>query len=48
MTEPKSDCCGADVYYDGGEYMVLWATDKPVCSNCHKPCKVKEATDAKE
>lgn len=52
MTEPKSDCCGADVYRDkkeragfddnGIEYW-YWGN---FCSQCHKPCDVKERENA--
>ena len=49
--EPKSECCGADVYRGEKEYNSAFGgrRTKPVlfCSKCHKPCKVKGEGDEK-
>ena len=47
MTEPKSDCCGADViddWFPGKKYRTV-EDIKYTCSKCHKPCEVKEKED---
>ena len=47
MTEPKSECCGADVktvydavfYKNITETVTAWHYE---CSKCHKPCTVRK------
>jgi len=54
MTEPKSECCGADVKlfpYPKGvkkELAIPWENSEWRCSKCHKPCKVKSKEGGEE
>ena len=44
MTEPKSECCGADV-----DLVLTNLVAKPsifYCSKCHKPCSVAKLPKA--
>lgn len=50
VTELKSGCCGADVTEVGkvstGEIFGSICPSIDYCSQCHKPCKVKEEKNA--
>ena len=42
MSEPKSECCGAEYTWDIVKFEKSGKKLIPVCSKCHKPCQVKE------